>query len=58
MRLLKPMVLVIALLGLAFATGTDFTPLVPITAITVAICLAATNMLGSAVSSPALGAWS
>lgn len=57
MRLLKPILLTLLLLGIASAAAVDFTPLIPITAVVVVIFLAIMNMLASAISSPQIGAW-
>ncbi len=46
-----------SLSSISNAASVDFTPLVGVTAITVVIFLALTNMLGSAISSPQMSAW-
>jgi hypothetical protein len=61
MRPFRHLLLLLIVLGIAFAAPPaappDFAPIVPITAVIVAIFLAAMNMLSAAVSSPQLEAW-
>ncbi len=58
MRPFRHLLLLLIVLGLSFASGPDFTSIVPITAVLVAIFLALMMMLSTAVSSPQLEAWS
>jgi hypothetical protein len=58
MRPFRHLLLLLSVLGIAFAAGPDFTSIVPITAVLVAIFLALMSMLATSISSPQLEAWS
>ncbi len=57
MRPVRHLLLLLIVLGIASAAPPDFTPIVPATAIIVAIFLAMMNMFSATVSSPQLDAW-
>jgi hypothetical protein len=57
MQFMKILLMSLMFISIAAAQGADFTPLIPITAVTVVIFLAILNMLGTAIQSPQVNAW-